>query len=579
VKTRVLFGRVQYRVRWEGLSQETWLDRSALFWRGEAALHQLEEFERAVANGIITAEGGWEEAERAAAAAAMFMQQYMQTMQQQQQPQLTADTAAAAAAAAIAAATRAVRLQGASSAAGPAGTAAGLSLKRKRGRPARARSPASAAKHARTLARATELRRARAAGLAPPPRRRISWKSTGKDEDDDDDSLGRRSDNEGDDGWERAQLDSTGTRAAGAAAAQDEADEQHSRRFSSPSSTSSSSASSASYAPSPAEAALSAALAARGEYEVSRLLGDVWEGGVHWYRVSWRGFSDHDNSWQRAEDLAGCRELLERYWKKKERAKRKKDKIWKQKQVSYKIAQKKKQSGASTGGSAKKTSHKKGAAAASAMQHSSSTAAAPSSFAAAVFGSAPSAAAAAPSVAAAASSAAVPVPASSASEFLLQTFDSLQEAQQAEQADLVAVRASPPPPLPPLQRSFDQQRQQHSDYESDVPEGADAQQPDSPGGARSDASDTSELLCHPAHKHRQDTPEAILQHGQRCTASTQQGRKDMSLRARSYSLAVIHACSLACLCASSCVFVVCVLPPAVQTGIFLRSTAARGWCS
>ncbi len=71
LKSRVLLDRVQYRVRWEGLSTETWLDRSKLFWRGEAAIRQLEEFEEAVAKGIITAEGGWEEAEQAAAAASV----------------------------------------------------------------------------------------------------------------------------------------------------------------------------------------------------------------------------------------------------------------------------------------------------------------------------------------------------------------------------------------------------------------------------------------------------------------------------------------------------------------------------
>lgn len=66
-----------------------------------------------------------------------------------------------------------------------------------------------------------------------------------------------------------------------------------------------------------------ASLAADGIYEVERLLGDVWEGGVHWYRVKWRGYSDFDNSWQRPEDLTGCADQLRAYWarKKAKRAK------------------------------------------------------------------------------------------------------------------------------------------------------------------------------------------------------------------------------------------------------------------
>ena len=68
----------------------------------------------------------------------------------------------------------------------------------------------------------------------------------------------------------------------------------------------------------------SAALAAQGIYEVERLLGDVWDNGVHWYRVQWKGFSDHDNSWQRPEDLDGCSAQLKEYWKQK----RTKRKVW-----------------------------------------------------------------------------------------------------------------------------------------------------------------------------------------------------------------------------------------------------------
>lgn len=60
-----------------------------------------------------------------------------------------------------------------------------------------------------------------------------------------------------------------------------------------------------------------AALEAEGIYEVEQILNDVWDSGVHWYRVKWLGYSDFDNSWQRPEDLIGCAEQLRAYWKKK----------------------------------------------------------------------------------------------------------------------------------------------------------------------------------------------------------------------------------------------------------------------
>lgn len=59
------------------------------------------------------------------------------------------------------------------------------------------------------------------------------------------------------------------------------------------------------------------ALASQGLYEVEQFLGDVWEGGIHWYRVKWRGYSDFDNSWQRPEDLTGCQTQLRAYWTRK----------------------------------------------------------------------------------------------------------------------------------------------------------------------------------------------------------------------------------------------------------------------
>ena len=61
------------------------------------------------------------------------------------------------------------------------------------------------------------------------------------------------------------------------------------------------------------------------QFVVEKILDDTIENGVHYFKVKWVGFSEADCTYEPAENLIACLDLVNEYLVRKEkRAKRKK---------------------------------------------------------------------------------------------------------------------------------------------------------------------------------------------------------------------------------------------------------------
>ena len=441
------------------------MERESLFFHSESAAAHLSAFEQAVEDGIITAEGGWKEADALEAAAREAATVLGPDGTEAAIASAASWAAAAAAEAAASPAPASKRGRGSRGGRGGRGKSRGRGRTSTPSGPRSVSPPPSTARRGRSGSRARGKRKRSSRSVSPT----ISLPSSG------DEFSSASDDLSGLDGAEAKAL-----------------------------------------------------LASRGLYEVDRLVGDVWEGGLHWFRVKWRGYDEYENSWQRPEDLSGCDKEIEAYWARKkakqesaakaERSeKRKAKERTKRNQLVRQAGYTPAQADAMGAFTVEQwtTMHaqllkQKAAAAASTAPPASALSvdlATMGPWTPAVAASATTPAAAS-SPAAAAAGTAGPNPASSPPPravllspdgddwcvYPLHTFKTLAQAQQNQEDESDDERTPPAASLPP----------RHSpDYEADVADDT---------ASTCSTSSTASLLCHPAHKHAHDRAQCILAH-------------------------------------------------------------------